>query len=527
MEEEKKLLEEQPTEDVAVPPAPPDEEEDAPLTPEQAQRAADMTRTVQITIEQIMAESEKKQAEAAETEPSSAEEPQPPVEDGEDAGEDTDYTLTDRLQDGAKGLAKWLLLVVLFVSLIAGAGVAWLYRSATPDMMPQITVSFAGQEPEVTAYKWKIPVVGHLFRRTYAKTLSSKPVELASPIEDIAPRLTVSPADYSTRFTVTDSSGLEVYSDSAEKFSDFRFTANGTYTGLLIIERDKASADETEVTGSETRLFTFTVSHCPSVRVSPTLGSTGGVAAVCVGKTLDGQAPVLQTAYPHTEFMQTTNGWVSCLPLAWDETPGNTDITVQADGFTQTVTLSVRAAERPYKDYYSERQRVSPYIGEEDVPAKVKACFSSSLTEPLWKGTGFAAPFEKYDTVLAYGTTEYVGRSYAERSENPGTGGRTAVNVVVSTVRGADLTAPAAGKVVLAQELDEPYGKTLVIDHGCGLVSVFYGLRELQAKAGDTVTKGQVLAACSRTTVAELRLCGVAIDPEAVWQNRCDAFKQF
>ena len=498
----------------AAPQTPPDE---AAL---KEKRAADMTRTLQITIEQIMQESEKReQAQAAQT-------PAAPEEPADEPEDETASTAVEILHSIAKGISKWLLLVVLFVAVIAGSGVAWLYRSATPDMIPQIEVSFAGQEPPVSAYNWKIPVVGHIFRRTYKQTVSAKPVALALDVEDLTPRLRVAPVDYTTSFTVSDAAGQEVYNGTAEGFSAFRFTANGDYTAKLVVTREKEYADETEVIGSETRLFSFTVARSPSLRISPARSLPGTVAAVCAGKTLDGKQPQLQTSLPHTEFMQTANGWVCYLPLAWDTQPGSYEVVVTADGFIKPLVLTVAAAERPYADYYNNSQLCAYYIGEDDMPAAVKACLPGATVLPQWRGTGFAEPIADYKTQLSFGMTEYVGRPKTERDTNPGTGGRTSVNVVLSTAKRGVLTAPAAGRILLADELPDPYGNTLVIDHGSGLLSIFYGLQELEVKHGDDVEQGQELAKAYRITIAEMRLMGVPIDPEQVWQNRSDALKQ-
>ena len=487
-------------------------------------RAADMTRTLQITIEQIMQESEKREQAQAAPMPAA---PEPlPEETADEPEDEVASTAVEILHSIAKGVSKWLLLVVLFVAVIAGSGVAWLYRSATPDMIPQIEVSFAGQEPPVSAYNWKIPVVGHIFRRTYKQTVSAKPTALALDVEDLTPRLRVAPVDYTTSFTVTDAAGQEVYNGTAEGFSAFRFTANGDYTAKLVVTREKEYADETEVIGSETRLFSFTVARSPSLRISPARSLPGTVAAVCAGKTLDGKQPQLQTSLPHTEFMQTANGWVCYLPLAWDAQPGSYEVVVTADGFIKPLVLTVAAAERPYADYYNNSQLCAYYIGEDDMPAAVKACLPGATVLPQWRDTGFAEPIADYKTQLSFGMTEYVGRPKTERDTNPGTGGRTSVNVVLSTAKRGVLTAPAAGRILLADELPDPYGNTLVIDHGSGLLSIFYGLQELEIKHGDEVEQGQELAKAYRITIAEMRLMGVPIDPEPVWQNRSDALKQ-
>ena len=59
---------------------------------------------------------------------------------------------------------------------------------------------------------------------------------------------------------------------------------------------------------------------------------------------------------------------------------------------------------------------------------------------------------------------------------------------------------------VLAQDLGGDLGYTVVIDHGAGVKSLFFNLREVSVEKGDELKQGQVIAECGRTTVAEMRI---------------------
>src|SRR5699024_10927121 len=171
-------------------------EEEEERSEEEEKRLSDMTRTVQLSIEQIMAQ-------VGEEEPAAPEETE--QNDGETPEEEGGGETVRALQKGLSGIAKWLLLVLFFVLVIAGFGVAWLYGNATPDMVPSIEVTFDGQTVEPTAYKWKVPVIGNVFKRTYADTLSSTPTALAETVDQASPDFEVSPAGYRDELTVTDS----------------------------------------------------------------------------------------------------------------------------------------------------------------------------------------------------------------------------------------------------------------------------------------------------------------------------------
>lgn len=94
------------------------------------------------------------------------------------------------------------------------------------------------------------------------------------------------------------------------------------------------------------------------------------MAAVRVGPTLSGEAPAIKTSLQTPGFVQAANGWICYLPIPWNESTGNVTLTVTADGYTEDMTLSIRAASYTYKDYSKTSQMLSPYIGESDAPRR-------------------------------------------------------------------------------------------------------------------------------------------------------------
>lgn len=493
----------------------------------EAARMANISRTAQLSIAQIMAGLEEDPAPSAG--PASA--PEAPQHDSAaDPDEDDEPrdTIPQVIGRGAFGMFKWLLLVVLFVLIIAGGGVAWLYHSATPDMLPEVKVTFDGQELAPTAYKWHVPVVGSFFRRTYAETLNSSPVVLEDAISDASPDIVVTPSDYSTQLTITDADRETVYEGSATGFRSYLFAENGTFDAKLVVTASDSAA-EGSVTGTETWQFRFTVSIKPSVTLCTPTVQQGSVAAVRVGSTMSQTAPTLTGPLESTGFVKAANGWICYLPIPWNAETGNTELTVTADGYTETLTLSVRAASYSYKDYSAKSQLMSPYIGADDAPDAVRRLLTTDGGEIQWAVGGFVQPFlDSFDTPLIYGMTEYVGRSYSERSTNYGYGGRTSTNVVIKPKKSKDsMIVPASGHVLLAEDLGGSYGYTVVIDHGAGLRSIFYGLTALDVEAGDDVKQGQLLGTSGRTVVAELRIGTVPINPLLVWRGQCDGLKYY
>ena len=433
------------------------------------------------------------------------------------------------ISSGVTGMARWLLLVVVFVLVVAGIGVAYLYRSATPDMLPSISVTFAGQTLEPSAYKWHVPVIGNWFKRTYAETYSSVPAVLEAPISTLSPDITISSTNYATQLTVTDANKETVFEGTLSEFSGYCFDETGTYTAKLVASvTGSRAAGAADITGSETWLFTFDIAIEPSVYLSENTIEQGGVAAIRVTGSYEDDAPTLTTTLKNQGFIQSSNGWVCYLPIPWNAALGTETIDVQVGRYSTTLYLKVTDGGFSYKDYSSQSQRATPYIGQDDAPTKVSKLFTAAPTGISWADAGFVQPFlNRLNTTLTFGATEYVGRRYSERSTNTGAGGRTSTNVILSTTRGELVIAPASGKIDLAEDLGGDYGITLVIDHGAGVRTIFYGLSDIDIKAGQQVKQGQTLATCGKTTVVEMRIGTVPIDPIAVWRGQCNGLKYY
>ena len=141
-----------------------------------------------------------------------------------------------------------------------------------------------------------------------------------------------------------------------------------------------------------------------------------------------------------------------------------------------------------------------------------------------WADTGFASPFsDKVEVTLPYGLTEYVNRTQTERKNNTGTG-RTSINVVLSGR--CDLIAPAGGKVLLAEKLPN-VGNTLVIEHGAGVKTIYYGLRRLTVEKGAIVAQGDALGTTDKATVVEVRVGKTPVEPLRILRGQCDALRSY
>lgn len=507
----------------------PEAPDSAPVTPEpdpeeqeweeaERQRVADMTRTVQVSIEQILAAAEQEAAA-----PPPPEDPEPVTEP-----DHTVETLPQTLGRGAVKFGKWTLLVVCSVLLIAGAGIAWLWNGATETAIPEMTVTLDGEELPVTAYSWEVPVIGNRLKRTYADTVSTSPYQLTTEVESTRPVIRVSPDNMVSQLTVRSDSGGEVFLGTLREFAAARLPGNGGYQAELVLHEPEDQFEEGgTISGSQTYQFAFVVEVRPTVRLNTTSVPQGSVAAIVVSDIQEGDVPELKCEFANCGFVPCSRGWVCYLPIPYDTQPGSYQLRVVTRSYDQAVTLTVRSAAFGYRDYRYQSQLVSPWIPESETPEQVRAVLETCDPQIYWSAKSFVQPFVSSITIdLPFGTTEYVGRSSSQRASGGGSG-RTSINAVVSTRKGNTFIAPAEGRVLLAEDLGGNAGNTVVIEHGAGLKSIFYCLGSLSVEEGEMVVQGQALGTTSKRMVAEARIGTVPVDGFAIWRDQCDAIKTY
>lgn len=84
---------------------------------------------------------------------------------------------------------------------------------------------------------------------------------------------------------------------------------------------------------------------------------------------------------------------------------------------------------------------------------------------------------------------------------------------------GDPIRAPKAGKIIMIEDLFVS-GKTILVDHGCGLISSFLHLSSTDKKVGDVLQKGDVLGLAGKSGLATgphlhwgINLGSVRLDP--------------
>ena len=187
------------------------------------------------------------------------------------------------------------------------------------------------------------------------------------------------------------------------------------------------------------------------------------------------------------------------------------------------VVMSIRSP--PSVPYSSPRMRpstmpmqsTSTAVKDVNVSPEV---FGSALSEAALKEYGdlvktlTSNPTDKrlFDGSFTYfpaaGFSYHIGYSKPTTVNGVQTTKETSTRVCYNAAAGTAVPAQNNGKVVYAGSLAYT-GKTVVVDHGLGLMTWYYGMSEYNVAVGDEVKKGDKLGVVGQTGVMETGVVGV------------------
>lgn len=450
----------------------------------------------------------------------------------------------------------WIAMVALFVLLLVAVVSFLLYRSVTLSDLPQVSPAFAGQPLHQTDFDWNLPVVGPLRRRFTmadryeaaaaaasaasagegeaenpdAESLPAlappeEPQQL-EPVDSITPSLRL-PEQMESQLEITRAgSGEPVFSGSGEDFSRFVFSEEGVYDAILTLSQgEQSEPDPSEPQGHYTYHFRFALAPRPRITLSSDPVMEGSVLRIGITGLTGEVSPIVTGELGSASFVRLGSGWAAYLALPQTFTAGEFTMEILYGDTRETV--SVHAAYRQTQEldtFTADGSAAIPYFGAP--PDNVRALFEIADPEIYWAERGFVQPVQGRP-VRNYAVIEYTDRIVDKelmaldpegvKAYNDTIPGRRSVNVTFATRPGAEIIAPADGRVVFAGLAGG--SRCVVIEHGCGLKSLFYLLARIDVSEGDYVSQGALLGTAQGHTVCEVRLGDSPINPWEVWGN--------
>ncbi len=205
--------------------------------------------------------------------------------------------------------------------------------------------------------------------------------------------------------------------------------------------------------------------------------------------------------------------WYAVIGLALDTPPGSHELRVSTDNATLVDHFTVNS-----KDYPEQRIQLKDK-GKVDLSPKNLARFERELSvitgyKQYWR----AAPENDLDFIVpAEGELSSrfgLRRYFNDQPRAPHAG------LDLAIARGTPVKASAPGTVLAADDYFFN-GKTVFIDHGNGLITMYCHLDKFKVKAGQTVSKGELIGLSGQTGRAtgphlhwSVILNGAMVDPE-------------
>ena len=495
---------------------------DGALQPDEQETGEQQTANSPAVQEESSARPEDTEADACEAYGSDEDEYEEELYEEEDwEDEDAPLSLGARLFSASTSLLRWIVLVAVLLALILGGTFFSMYRSVSLNSLPQYDVSWAGQTLEASGYDWSVPVMGFL-HRDFSKKPGSNWQDL-EPVSESHPSLEL--PEYTTALlTIENEVGETLFEGDTTAYNEFHFSENGAYSVTLTVTSPETTG---AAQGSYTYQFNFQLEAQPRLVLSATGVAQGSVIGVRLEGVLGDMVPSLTTELAELPFTLYQGEWGAFVPVDYNQMAGSYDISATVNGQTVTETVQVYGRQRRELDTYTiDGTSAIPYVGA--LPGNMDFLWEINDPDIYWDGP-FIQPVQG-KILRDYAVLEYTDRLDPTdplnaaipldqiAAYNANIAPRRSINVTLETTSGSAVVAPAAGRVVYAQT-NGSLGRVVVIEHGCGVKSLFYLLGRRDVDEGDFVTQGQQIGTTQGHVICEMRVGDIPVNPWDAWRG--------
>lgn len=430
-----------------------------------------------------------------------------------------------------KRILLWLVGVALGVCVLLGAVMAVSYSFTTVGSCPAAEVSVGGTSLDVNGYCWQVPLLGGQLDKVFAspETLT---VQKLGVLYDAHPEIELPDWAGYTTLTIQNADGSIAFAGSVSEYQSFLFPANGEYKADLTVWRASKGGMATQFEGGSNgalrknqRLerpakptgwyhfsFRFTLQASADITLSADRVEQGGVIGVAFTGMTGDTAPTVETDLGNIQCARSEGGWRAYIPAAYNAAAGGHEITFTVNGEVQTRTVTVIP-----KDFGTVEVEPEPEATEAantEFRNAIWPLYEQQARKKMWVGA-FLCPAENYMKLVDFGQVKVINGKQGGRSNS----------TKLYTIPGEACRAPAAGVVVLAQNLVLT-GNTVVIDHGCGVRSYLYGLQALSVAPGTQVERGQAVGALGKELTMDFKLGSKSVNPWLLFQSSGGLFWQ-
>lgn len=239
--------------------------------------------------------------------------------------------------------------------------------------------------------------------------------------------------------------------------------------------------------------------------ITPTAVEPGGVFQVKAQDSASPDPQAVATFLGTSRILEPLRGVSRALvPVPADTKPGSYVVRVEVNGQALSARITVKPKHFPSQNLRMPARKTS--LQDPEILARerkiLNAAFAIHTPTPRWT-EGFLVP------VAGRSTSEWGRR----RTVNGKPWGQHQ-GADISAATGAPVKATNAGEVAVAETL-WMRGKTVVIDHGFGVFSMYNHLDRIDVAKGDAVARGEVIGTVGAT--------GFVTGPHLHWEMRIGA----
>lgn len=423
-----------------------------------------------------------------------------------------------------KRFLLWIIGVAVGVAALLAAVMGVSYSFTGEGSLPQAEAAFGGQALEPNGYCWYVPLIGGTLDKTFAAP-ANLTVQKLGTLYEAHPALTVPEWASGAVLTITDDAGTTVFRGTLEEYDAFLYPSNGGYKAEAEVWRLPQGMTEAAFAPSASGslhkneglerparpsgyyhyLFRYTLQAAPEVELSAERIEQGGVVGVRISGMVGSGQPVVETDLGSVQCVRAPGGWRCYIPAAYNAASGAHPVTITVNG--ETVSRTVTVIPRDFGTAETEPEPEASEAANAEFRNTVWALYEQAAGEKRWTGA-WLCPLERYVILVDYGQVKVVNGAQGSRSNS----------TKLYAVPGDPVRAPADGQVVLARELALT-GKTVVIDHGCGMRSYLYGLATLDVRQGDTLARGDAVGAAGEELTMDFKLGSKSVNPWNLFQG--------
>lgn len=327
------------------------------------------------------------------------------------------------------------------------------------------------------------------------------------------------PVEHTLSFYDADGNALNISDPSALIFA--------TDTQIRAVVEAKWDSSANALGGSATYDFDLLYDVLPEIIRSVDKVTAGD--SICIGfrHFSKGESISLNTQLITSELSVTygdDGSAFALIPVSLENAAGDYTLSFTVGSVEKSFTLTVTAAETDFNTAFMDAEKYNEFL-KPDYKEKLASLLAGINAENgeamIASGSNFTKPVDG-SVLYDYGTELIVNGLPDSYTVN---------GIDYRAEDGASVKAAQRGVVVYSAE-DEVYGNVLIIDHGYGVKSHYYGLSSLGKAEGDTVANGEIIGTAGTSGLVytensakiptlhfAVTVNGVYVNPNTLFEN--------